>query len=356
MIKKIIKENEEEISPLRFHLANIDDIVGFIDDIANGTSLIELSEKIAGQHLTVTIKNNYVYVQTKDAILSGADVRNASEVRFGSNLTRAIIEVTKRTRLPDQVWRFEMIHPAFNHDYVKYRNKEIIFAEYTGRLNTETANLIRSKMRDSKLLTKKDLVPKIIDNPLLLKFKDYWKRVLRSKIVSLRSAPEWVKHRELNRLKREVGKVIEKAFLSVVDEASPIEGLVVKGKSAPFKVSSTSFREIQLAQLPVYSFFKLKKEEIDYVLEDPEKTINDLRLETGLEFSSVYDFNSNVGLFQTLKNYFKKASKLTEIDKENFDLWISPEQANDFYNTLTKENSVEIYFKLWNIVKGKSKP
>jgi hypothetical protein len=211
-------------------------------------------------------------------------------------------------------------------------------------------------MRDSKLLTKKDLVPKIIDNPLLLKFKDYWKRVLRSKIVSLRSAPEWVKHRELNRLKREVGKVIEKAFLSVVDEASPIEGLVVKGKSAPFKVSSTSFREIQLAQLPVYSFFKLKKEEIDYVLEDPEKTINDLRLETGLEFSSVYDFNSNVGLFQTLKNYFKKASKLTEIDKENFDLWISPEQANDFYNTLTKENSVEIYFKLWNIVKGKSKP
>lgn len=362
LVQAIIKENNEinqndnldELSPVRFRFADIDDVVSFVDDVLMNTSITDISEKVAGQHLSVSIKDNFVYSQTKDSALSNSEMRNARHSRFGKELLRAIIEVSKTNKIDDQIWRFEMLHPLFNHDYIKYRNKEIVFVEYTGRLTDELADKIRSYMRNAKLLIRNDLKPRIIDTDELVRFRYDWKRTVRSKIMSLKRAPDYVKQRELGRLQSAVSKIMEKAFVSAIDSLSPVEGLVVKGTGKPFKISSQSFSKVQRVQLPVYSLFKLRREEAQALMENPTTSINDLRASTNLRFSSVYDYNSGFSLYETLKNYFEKASRLTDLDASNFDVWLTSDQISEYMNELTPENASEVYLKLYSFVKSRT--
>ena len=345
------KEVEDEISPVRFQFAEIDDIVAFVDDVLMNTTLSDISEKVAGQHLSVTIKNNFVYSQTKDAIIQGKDPKDARHAKFGSELLRAVIEVTKSQKIQDQVWRFELLHPKFNHDYIKYKNEEVVFIEYTGRLTDDLAAIIRSKMKNSKLLTRSDLKPRITDTDDLIFLRRQWNKSLRRKILSLKTAPESVKARELGRLKSSISKIIEDAFVSAVDNVSPVEGLVVKSSGKPFKISSDRFSKIQRIQLPIYSFFKLKKEEVEQVFLNPYSTINEIRELTGLSFSSIYPHNSDKSLFDTLKEYFEKASRFISGENDKIDVWLSQDDARFYSQTLTEENVIDIYKDLYSFVK-----
>ena len=51
---KLILENT--VSPTRFRHANVTDIIDFVDQLLYDSKNIDITEKIAGQHLTVTIK------------------------------------------------------------------------------------------------------------------------------------------------------------------------------------------------------------------------------------------------------------------------------------------------------------
>lgn len=345
------KEVEDEISPVRFQFAEIDDIVTFVDDVLMNTTLSDISEKVAGQHLSVTIKNNFVYSQTKDSIIQGKDPKDARHSKFGSELLRAVIEVTKSRKIQDQVWRFELLHPKFNHDYIKYKNEEVVFIEYTGRLTDDLATIIRSKMKNAKLLTRSDLKPRITDTDELLSLRRQWNKSLRRKILSLKTAPERMRIRELGRLKSSLSKIIEDAFVSAVDNVSPVEGLVVKSSGKPFKISSETFSKIQRIQLPIYSFFKLKKEEAEQVFLEPYTTINEIRKSTGMTFSSIYPHNSDKSLFDTLKEYFEKASRFASNENDKIDVWLSQDEARHYSQTLTEKNVVDIYKDLYTFVK-----
>lgn len=345
------KEVEDEISPVRFQFAEIDDVVAFVDDVLMNTTLSDISEKVAGQHLSVTIRNNFVYSQTKDSIIQGNDPKDARHSKFGSELLRAVIEVTKFQKIQDQVWRFELLHPKFNHDYIKYKNEEVVFIEYTGRLTDDLASVIRSKMKNAKLLTRSDLKPRITDTDGLLSLRRQWNKSLRRKILSLKTAPERMKIRELGRLKSILSKIIEDAFVSAVDNVSPIEGLVVKSSGKPFKISSDRFSKIQRIQLPIYSFFKLKKEEAEQVFLDPYSTINEIRESTGLAFSSIYPHNSNKSLFDTLKEYLENASRFKNDDDNKIDVWLSQDDAKFYSQILSEKNAVDIYKDLYAFVK-----
>lgn len=343
--------DESEIHPVRLHEADPQDVVRFVDDLVTGSESSDVTEKVAGQHLTVVIENNHVGALTKDMIMHKSPVRDARHFRFGAEITRPIIEVAKRMPLPNQVWRFEMVSPNFNHDYVSYKNPDIVFVEYTGRLDSQTADMIRQFMRSGRLLTRQDLRPNVKPTPRTQAFRPIWINQVRPKMMTLHKAPPHVKRREMERLKSVVGDLMEDALTSVVDGVSPVEGVVVKGSGVPFKVSATSFRLIQRVQLPLYSLFKLKKEEAEAMMANPTTSIADLRIQTGYPYSAVYHFNAHNSLYTTLRNFFSGAARLTTVDPSKFVIWMSPQEADSMGQALTPDNAAQVYLQLYKKIK-----
>ena len=346
------EKEDSEISPSRFQFADVRDIVQFVDDILNGTTLVDITEKVAGQHFTIVIKDNFVYGQTKDQILRNSQPSDARYMKFGSELAQAIISLTKREKIADQTWRFEMLHPMFNHDYIKYKNKDVTFVEYTGRLTDDLADKIRKYMRSGKLLVKSNLRPKIKNSPKLESFRRLWSGSLRRKVSGLITAPDYVKKREIAKLQDALADVLESAFSSVVDDLSPVEGVVVKAGGQPFKISSSTYRIVQRAQLPLYSYFKCRKNEVDAALQQPTKTVEELRLETGLPFSGIYSHNATHNIYDTIRYYLEGASRLTSVNTENYNIWFTPAEAKEMLSRLTEDTCEQIYYEIYNKAKA----
>lgn len=339
------------ISPLRFKESDPSDIIDFIEQLLYDTKNIDITEKIAGQHLTVNIKNNFVTVNNKDSLLHGTGDKNAKQTRYGSELTRTLIKYLQTNPLPDQTWAFEIINPKFNHDFINYKNTDIVFIEYTGNLSDQVANDLR-KYLQIRLLTKNDIKVNIDKNKYFNDFKNEWETSLKAKYTGLdpkRKSKYYYK--AINDLKYKIGELLENILVSVIDKKSPIEGVVI-GTKTPIKLQTNTFLQVQRVQMSMYSLFKISKAEIDTVLANPTTPLGSLKNQYHLELNSIYKGDLKYSLFDITKKYLEDNSKLDAIDTYKYNKWLTTKESNDYLARLNQSTIIPIYKELYSKIKG----
>lgn len=120
---------------------------------------VEVFEKIAGQHVTIVFDYDHinppsskVKVFTKDALVKGKTGKDATQTQWGSHITSALFEVLKLPKSTcdtlfggqqHHVWSFEMVHPDTNHDFIRYRNTDVRYYEYSGTLSKEVVDALQ---------------------------------------------------------------------------------------------------------------------------------------------------------------------------------------------------------------------
>lgn len=346
--KEYLILNEDNISPLRFRDSNLNDILDFVDELLYNTSKnIDITEKIAGQHITVNIKNGFVTVNNKDSLLNNTSSKDARKTRYGKELTRGLIKYLQNNKLPDQTWAFEIVNPKFNHDYINYKNTDIIFIEYTGTLTDKIADDLR-KLIDVRLLTKSDIKININKNKYFNNFKDEWENNLKSKYTNLEpNNKSRYYHKLINDLKYKIGELLENILVSIVDKESPVEGIVV-GTKTPIKLQTNTFLKIQRIQMSMFSVFKISKHEIQKVLDNPLKSFKDLKREYNMDLNAIYTGDLIYSLYDMLVNYLTKNNKLDNIDTDKYKRWLTVDESDKLLKELNKSNVTDIYMKLYN--------
>lgn len=355
--KQYILENNT-ISPIRFIESDLEDIIDFVEELLYDSKKIDITEKIAGQHLTVNIKNGYVTVNTKDSLLHGTGDKDASSTQYGAGITRPLIQYLKAgNALPDQSWAFEIVHPTKNHDYIKYDHTDTIFIEYTGTLTDQVANELRKYQRGpNRLLTKSDIRVNVDKNTAYDKFKQEWEGGLGQKYKKLDPRNKGRYYRNLIvDLKFKIGKLLEEILVSVVDKKSPIEGVVASTKT-PIKLQTNAFLDVQRIQMSMYSVMKVSKDEINYILDNPLTPFQDLKRQYNISLSSIYKGDLKYSLFDMLTNYLTKNSKLANVDTSKYRVWLTEQESQALLNKLNRNklnrnNVKDVYMELYNKIK-----
>jgi hypothetical protein len=341
--------SNNDISPITFRNANVSDIIDFVEELLYKKNNIDITEKMAGQHLTVTIKDNLAYTSTKDSLLQNKEPKNAIYSKYGSSLTSGIIEFLKETKIPNQIWRFEILHPSHNHDYIKYKNTEQIYVEYSGNLSEDVAKEIR-KHTTVKILTKNDIKINLNQSKKFQEFKKEWENKYKSKLLSLDPNRKGNYYNDIiSEIKYKIGDLIEDSLVSAVDKTSPVEGVVV-GTKNPIKIQTNTFLKVQRVQMPLFSVFKISRDEIPLVLKNPTTTFEDLKKKYNLKLNSIYTQNLNQSLFTTVRYYLMQNNKLIDIDQEKYKQWLKPEESKKYLDQLAQHNIEHIYQEIYDKV------
>lgn len=339
-----------DISPQRFRNADISDIIDFVEELLYKNKNIDITEKVAGQHLSVFIKDNMAYTSTKDAILQNKEPKNAKHSGYGSELTSGIIRFLRKNRIPDQIWRFEIINPQHNHDYIKYKNINSIYVEYSGNLSDDIAKEIRKNI-SVELLTKNDIKVNLSDNPKFQEFKKEWESKYKNRLMSLDpNRKSYFYHNLIGEIKDKIGSLLEDSLVSVIDKKSPVEGVVV-GTKTPIKIQTNTFLKVQRVQMPLYSVFKISRNEIPYVINNPTMTFEEIKEKYKIQLTSIYNQNLKQSLFTTVKYYLTQNSNLRDIDTNNYIQWMKPEESQEMLRRLTPDNCSDIYMEIYRKVK-----
>ena len=248
---------EEAVTPRIANLGNAD-IVALIDLILGKESVLDVSEKLAGQNLSVIIDRGNVYTKYKQQ----PDFIYAREP-FKSIFAR---------HEGDGKYTFEMISPDDRPDYVNYLTDNTIFVDFSGRLTPEMA---KSLSNDQYTFMTKGQIRR---NQFDLTDEQ------RQELVGLRSRAEG-KLRSHD--KKEIAERIKAIILSPNVQSvlgGGIEGLYVTGGEKDFKIPNPTYQNLQKLQAGIYAVLSgrggipkkvVKQRIIDG--DDSDRIIQDLR-------------------------------------------------------------------------------
>jgi hypothetical protein len=103
--------------------------------------------------------------------------------------------------------------------------------------------------------------------------------------------------------------------------------------------------------MSLYSIFKVSKDEIKYILDNPLTTFNDLKTKYNLELTSIYKNDLDKNLYTILKSYLEKNAKLANIDTSKYKRWLTEQESNKLLSELNKQNTNLIYNIIYNKVR-----
>ncbi len=248
---------QEAATPRIENLGNAD-IVALIDLILGEESVLDASEKLAGQNLSVKIEDGQIYTKYK----------NQPEYREAYEPFKTIFAAHDG----DGEYVFEMISPDNRPDYVNYLTDSTIFVDFSGRLTDEMA---KSLSNDQFTFMTKG---QIRHNQFDLTDEQ------RQELVGLRSrAGERLRKRD----KQEIAERIKAIILSPNVQSvlgGGVEGLYVTGGEKDFKIPNPTYQNLQKLQAGVYAVLSgragirksiVKQRVIDG--EDGDKIVQDLR-------------------------------------------------------------------------------
>jgi len=248
---------EEAATPRIANLGNTD-IVALIDLILGEESVLDVSEKLAGQNLSVKIEDGQVYTKYK----------NEPEFREAREPFKTIFAAHDG----DGEYVFEMISPDNRPDYVNYLTDNTIFVDFSGRLTDEMA---KSLSNDQFTFMTKGQIRR---NQFDLTDEQ------RQELVGLRSrAGDRLRKRD----KQEIAERIKAIILSPNVQSvlgGGVEGLYVTGGEKDFKIPNPTYQNLQKLQAGVYAVMSgragirksvVKKRLIDG--EDGDRIVQDIR-------------------------------------------------------------------------------
>ena len=217
---------EEAATPRIANLGN-DDIIALIDLILGQESVLDVSEKFAGQNLSVKVENGQVYTKYK----------NQPEYREAYEPFKSIFAAHNG----DGEYVFEMISPDNRPDYVNYLTDNTIFVDFSGRLTDEMAKKLSNE--SNTFMTKKQIRRNQFDvTP-----------AQRQELAGLRSRAE---QRLRKRDKQEIADRIKAIILSPNVQSvlgGGMEGLYVTGGDKEFKIPSPTYQNLQKLQVGIYA-------------------------------------------------------------------------------------------------------
>ena len=248
---------QEAATPRIENLGNAD-IVALIDLILGEESVLDASEKLAGQNLSVKIEDGQIYTKYK----------NQPEYREAYEPFKTIFAAHDG----DGEYVFEMISPDNRPDYVNYLTDSTIFVDFSGRLTDEMA---KSLSNDQFTFMTKG---QIRHNQFDLTDEQ------RQELVGLRSrAGDRLRKRD----KQEIAERIKAIILSPNVQSvlgGGVEGLYVTGGEKDFKIPNPTYQNVQKLQAGVYAVMSgragirksiVKQRVIDG--KDGDKIVQDLR-------------------------------------------------------------------------------
>ena len=312
---------QEAATPRIANLGNAD-IVALIDLILGEESILDASEKLAGQNLSVKIEDGQIYTKYK----------NQPEYREAYEPFKSIFAAHDG----DGEYVFEMISPDNRPDYVNYLTDSTIFVDFSGRLTDEMA---KSLSNDQNTFMTKGQIRR---NQFDLTDEQ------RQELVGLRSRAQ---SRLRKRDKQEIAERIKAIILSPNVQSvlgGGVEGLYVTGGEKDFKIPSPTYQNLQKLQAGVYAVMSgragirksiVKQRIIDG--EDSDKIVQDLR--RFLSFAQ-NDIPSGYRMFVTPDEAMDLLSKMDTPEgrkqvyvflnkriKKKSD-WYSPEQLEEAVN------------------------
>ena len=248
---------EEAATPRIENLGNAD-IIALIDLILGEESILDASEKLAGQNLSVKVKDGQTYTKYK----------NEPEFREAREPFKTIFAAHDG----DGEYVFEMISPDNRPDYVNYLTDSTIFVDFSGRLTDEMA---KSLSNDQFIFMTKGQIRR---NQFDLTDEQ------RQELLGLRSrAGDRLRKRD----KQEIAERIKAIILSPNVQSvlgGGVEGLYVTGGEKDFKIPNPTYQNLQKLQAGVYAVMSgragirkavVKKRVIDG--EDGDRIVQDLR-------------------------------------------------------------------------------
>lgn len=248
---------EEAATPRIENLGNAD-IIALIDLILGEESILDASEKLAGQNLSVKVKDGQTYTKYK----------NEPEFREAREPFKTIFAAHDG----DGEYVFEMISPDNRPDYVNYLTDSTIFVDFSGRLTDEMA---KSLSNDQFTFMTKGQIRR---NQFDLTDEQ------RQELLGLRSrAGDRLRKRD----KQEIAERIKAIILSPNVQSvlgGGVEGLYVTGGEKDFKIPNPTYQNLQKLQAGVYAVLSgragirkavVKKRVIDG--EDGDRIVQDLR-------------------------------------------------------------------------------
>jgi hypothetical protein len=248
---------EEAATPRIANLGNAD-IIALIDLILGEESVLDASEKLAGQNLSVKIEDGQVYTKYK----------NEPEFREAREPFKTIFAAHDG----DGEYVFEMISPDNRPDYVNYLTDSTIFVDFSGRLTDEMAKSLSNEQ--NTFMTKQQIRRNQFD------LTDEQ----RQELIGLRSrAGDRLRKRD----KQEIAERIKAIILSPNVQSvlgGGVEGLYVTGGEKDFKIPNPTYQNLQKLQAGIYAVLSgragirkavVKQRVIDG--EDSDKIVQDLR-------------------------------------------------------------------------------
>ena len=248
---------EEAATPRIANLGNAD-IIALIDLILGEESVLDASEKLAGQNLSVKIEDGQVYTKYK----------NEPKFREAREPFKAIFAAHDG----DGEYVFEMISPDNRPDYVNYLTDSTIFVDFSGRLTDEMAKSLSNEQ--NTFMTKQQIRRNQFD------LTDEQ----RQELVGLRSrAGDRLRKRD----KQEIAERIKAIILSPNVQSvlgGGVEGLYVTGGEKDFKIPNPTYQNLQKLQAGIYAVLSgragirkavVKQRVIDG--EDGDRIVQDLR-------------------------------------------------------------------------------
>tara|TARA_Y100000592_G_scaffold30536_2_gene48589 strand:+ start:1897 stop:3960 length:2064 start_codon:yes stop_codon:yes gene_type:complete len=298
---------EEAATPRIANLGN-DDIIALIDLILSEESVLEVSEKIAGQNLSVKVENGQVYTKYK----------NQPEYREAYEPFKSIFAAHDG----DGEYVFEMISPDNRPDYVNYLTDSTIFVDFSGRLTDEMAKKLSNE--SNTFMTKKQIRRNQFDvTP-----------EQRQELVGLRSRAE---QRLRKRDKQEIADRIKAIILSPNVQSvlgGGVEGLYVTGGSKNFKIPSPTYQNLQKLQVGIYAVLSGRTR-------IPKKEVR----------QRVIDGDQNDKIVQDLRRFLSFAQN--DIPA-GYRMFVSPEEAMNLLSKMdTPEGRKQVYVFLNKRIKKK---
>jgi hypothetical protein len=393
-------------------------------------------------------------VYTKDSILRGGRGKDARRASWGKHVTRALFQMFRRD--PEKSrrvfgivnreyeWSFEIANPRTNHDFIKYKNKETFYCEYTGTMTPKMVEALRDYLADYvEILASRDVIIPLdrFQQAFRDEFKDViiffndqnfnarnrhnissgdlfssiesltnetsssWdqkdsvdqkdsldqkdtdekdgvlifpgdveddKRNLRKNHKLLSRAQQRLKkedrlkrkkqyrlqkRRKLDKkdLKKRLGDFIERHVRSVVDNVSPVEGVVFRVSGREYKLQTNTYLRLQRGQMPLYSLLKLGHKEKKILMKYPKVPISALQKHfKKSNFHPVIDKNQSLSLVETLKRFLTKGEKDNKtFEKSMYRVWFTSKEAKRLKKHASR-HPVKVFKILHKTVKGKN--
>jgi len=283
-----------------------EEILELIDFLISGESALEITEKFAGTHLTITVSpNGKIESQYKSMQKSDTFREVSGELK---NIFANHPEVSQKV-----VYKFEKIAPHNRPDYVNYiTGNNTFYIEYSGSLTQQLASKLSNSGENSIFISRKDIKKK---PPANLNSKQQNALAEFADILSSGKVSKLQKEEMMSYVSQLLRSTYPESLLG-----GGTEGVMVRGSNRSYKIPDPMYADLQKLQAPIYAVFsgkaRIPKNKIKERMvsnENGDRIINDIK--KYLEASSK---GFEVG-FKTFFNPSEASSLLSDLNSSKLE-------------------------------------